>query len=72
MAQFKAMNADVEVNGQTVISILEGMQTMRETGFSILRQCGIENPQEGEWYSQQSWLDAFKKIFEKCVYTVRW
>lgn len=62
--QFVAHNSKVEVNGQTVLSVLGGMRTMRSLGLSILRDSGIVDPQPGEWYLQQDWLNAFKKIAE--------
>ncbi len=64
MAQFKAFAADVEVNGETVLSIVEGMGNSKEMALSILAKHGIANPQPGQWYAQQSWLDAFKTIAE--------
>ena len=30
----------------------------------MLSKYGISNPEAGQWYKQQSWLDAFKEIAE--------
>ena len=65
MAQFKAFNAGVEVNGETVLSIVAGMGIFKENALQILSENGISNPQPGMWYSQQAWLNAFKTIAEK-------
>lgn len=62
MAQFIAFEKGVEVNGQTIIAMIEGMEHSREKAIEILDNYGIKNPQKDEWYSQQSWLNAFKKI----------
>jgi hypothetical protein len=62
MAQFKAFSPNVEVNGETVTSIIDGMGAMKTMAASILEGVGIKNPKPGQWYKQQSWLDAFKKI----------
>jgi len=62
MAQFKAFSANVEVNGETVLSVVDGMGAMKHMVTSILEEAGIRNPKPGQWYKQQSWLDAFKKI----------
>ncbi len=62
MAQFKAFENNAEVNGQTVLSIVDGMGTYRETALAILKENGIDSPRKDRWYSQQSWLNAFKKI----------
>ncbi len=64
MAQFTALSHDVEVNGQTVLSIVAGMDTFREIALEILESKGISCPKENDWYLQQSWLDAFKEIAE--------
>lgn len=62
MALFKAFNPKVEVNGQTVLAIVAGMGAFRDTALNILAQCGLPDPQPGQWYLQQAWLDAFKQI----------
>ena len=64
MAQFEAFDKAVEVNGQTVLSVVEGMEHFKDKAIKILAQNGIHNPKAGEWYCQQSWLDAFKDIAE--------
>jgi hypothetical protein len=64
MAQFKAFSDGVEVNGETVLSIVDGMGAMRYMAMQILKQAGIDDPKPGQWYRQQAWLDSFKKISE--------
>ncbi len=64
MAQFKAFAPQVEVNGQTVLAVLNGMGPVQDLGHKILAQHGIKNPLPGLWYSQQAWLDAFRTIAE--------
>jgi len=63
MAQFVAINEKVEVNKQTVLSIVNSMTTGRERRLKILLNNGI-NPEEKEWFNQQNWLNAFKAISE--------
>ena len=65
MAQFRAFNKNVEVNGQTVLSVVEGMGAFRSQAFRILKDHGIDTPVPDKWYSQQAWLDAFKEINDK-------
>jgi hypothetical protein len=62
MAQFVAFNPKVEVNGETVLSIVDGMGAFKERAYKFLADNGIQNPEPGKWYPQQSWLDAFKAI----------
>ena len=62
MAQFKAHSANVEVNGETVLSIVDGIGTMKTMAMGILEQNGIKDPKPGQWFKQQAWLNAFKQI----------
>ena len=62
MAQFKAFSSGVEVNGETVLSIVDGMGAFRNKALAILKKNGIEDPKPGQWYLQQAWLDSFKEI----------
>ena len=64
MAQFKAMAPDVEVNGETVLSVVDGVGAFKSAAHRILSNNGIADPQPGQWYPQQSWLSAFKEIAE--------
>ena len=65
MAQFKAFAPKVEVNGETVLSVVEGMGAFKEVGRKILAEHGLQNAQAGQWYPQQAWLDAFQAIATK-------
>lgn len=65
MAQFKAMADGVEVNGETVLAIVDGMGRFNRRAAQVLASHGIEDPQPGQWYSQQRWLDAFQFIAEE-------
>jgi hypothetical protein len=65
MAQFQAFAEGVEVNGETVLSVLNGMLGSREIARGILAKHGIADPQPGQWYPQQAWLDAFKDIADQ-------
>lgn len=64
MAQFTAFAEGVEVNGETVLSVVNGMGPYKSMGLKILAAHGIKDPKPGEWYSQQAWLDSFKQISE--------
>ncbi len=65
MTQFVARNLNVEVNGETVLSVVSGMELFSNNALSILKRNHIENPEAGKWYKQQDWLNAFKEISEK-------
>jgi len=62
MAQFVAFDPKVEVNGETVLSVVEGMGAFRDRAYKFLEDNGIVRPEPGKWYSQQAWLNAFKAI----------
>jgi hypothetical protein len=61
MAQFVSFNPDTEVEGGTVLAFLNSMKRGQETRQAILAKHNII-AQEGQWYSQQAWLDAFKEV----------
>jgi len=65
MKTFVASSPKVEVNGETIHSVIDGMGVFKTTAIKILSDNGIVNLKSGEWYSQQSWLNAFKTIAEK-------
>ena len=62
MAQFQAFSPQVMVNGQTVLAVISGMGAFKDTAAQILQRNGIPNPDPNGWYSQQSWLNAFREI----------
>ncbi len=64
MTQFKAFDPNVQVNGQIVLAVVDGMW-FKETALRILGKHGIEHPQPGTFYPEQDCLDAFKEIYEK-------
>jgi hypothetical protein len=65
MEQFKSLMPGIEVNGETVLSVVNGMGMFRDLGIDHLKRVGIADPTAGAWYSQQAWLDAFKDISDK-------
>ena len=65
MAQFQALSSNVMVNGQTVLSVVNGMGSFKQTALDILSRHGIKAPQPNQWYPQQAWLDAFQEINQK-------
>ena len=65
MKTFVASSPSVEVNGETIYSIIDGMGVFKSTAIKILGDNGIVDPKPGQWYKQQSWLDAFKSISDK-------
>lgn len=65
MAQFEAFSPKIEVNGDTILSIVTGMDIFKQKAFEILSRNGIEYPKHGFWYSQQACLNALKIIFER-------
>lgn len=66
MTQYDAFERGVEVNGKTVLSVVEGVPSaFEEKALRILAENGIENPDPESWYPQQAWLDAFAEIDER-------
>lgn len=66
MTAYEALNPEVEVNGQTIRSVVEAFPpALQGRGEEILARNGIEDPEAGEWYPQQAWLDAFTELHER-------
>jgi hypothetical protein len=64
MAQFVALSPDVEVKGESVYALVDGLGTFQSIAWQILAESGIVDPQPGCWYPQQQFLGAFAKISE--------
>jgi hypothetical protein len=64
MAQYVALNKQVEVNGSTVLSVVAGSLD-QEAGWKALAEEGIQEVKPEGWYNQQQWLNAFKRLEEK-------
>jgi len=62
MAQYVTFNKNVEVNGRTILSVLDGMKGFESTAENFLTENGITNIDPDGWYSQQDWLIAFQQI----------
>lgn len=65
MRQYTALDKEIEVNGETILSVVEGMKFSRWLAQKVLNENGIGEPKAGQWYLQQKWLDSFKIIGDK-------
>lgn len=64
---FKSFDPGIEVNGQTVFSIVDGLGEFKTLAKRVLLDSGIGTEENGElkmdlnaWYPQDSWLHAFE------------
>lgn len=62
MAEFVAFDPRVEVNGEAILSVVDGA-TMKGIAIAILARHGITEPRPGTWHSQQPWLNSFREIY---------
>lgn len=62
MATFIAFDPKVEVNGRTILSVIEAMPEGREIRAEILAHHGLYPLEADGWYSQQKWLNAYKEV----------
>ena len=65
MKKFEASSASVMVNGETILAFVKAVPSSVGSRLETLKKYGIDNPQPGKFYSQQSWLNAFKEVAEK-------
>ena len=64
MAQFVAIDPKAEITGDAILPVVEGMGVFRQKALEILANHQVVNPRAGQWYRQQSYLDALKIIAE--------
>ena len=65
MVTYEPLDSDVEVNGQTVLSVVHAFpESLQERGKRILANHGIEDPRMETWYPQEAWLAAFSELSE--------
>jgi hypothetical protein len=64
MSQFQALEQGIEVNGQTILSVVKGASVFESTARKILAKYGLEKAKDlpDAWYPQQAWLDTFHEI----------
>jgi hypothetical protein len=62
LTQFVAITEGAEVNGETILSVVDGMGSLKAKAIEILETHGIKDPKPGQWYLQQAWLDSFRSI----------
>lgn len=76
MAEYEPIDEGVQVNGRTVLTIVEAMadlnESFREEALEILADNGIEDPEPGQWYSQEDWLEAFREIDDRLGRMTLW
>jgi len=65
MAQFKAFDPKVEVVGQGILVLIEGVGEFRPTALQILAEHGIRDVQANQWYPLQAYLDAYRQVAER-------
>ena len=71
--QFKPFEPGIEVNGQTVYTIVDGFRLFRRLASAVLDQEGIGRMRsDGDlildragWYPQRAWLRAFARIADE-------
>ncbi|MFX0072390.1 MAG: hypothetical protein ACFFAO_14995 [Candidatus Hermodarchaeota archaeon] len=65
MAVFKTYSTGVEVNGESILAVVEGLGAFKKTAYQILGENGIKDPEPGKWFNLQNYLNAFQVISQK-------
>lgn len=70
MGQYDAFDESVEVNGRTIVSVVDDAlarfsEDYRARAHDALAQNSIEDPTPDEWYSQQAWLNTIEVIADE-------
>ena len=69
MAEYEAFDQNVQVHGQTILTVVDDAlarfsDDYRARAHAALAEEGIETPASDEWYPQQAWLNTFERISE--------
>jgi hypothetical protein len=48
LAQFRVLTKGVEVNGETVLSVVDGLDSFKSNAFGFLSKNGISQPEAGK------------------------
>ncbi len=66
MAQFECFAEGIEVNGQTIWSVIRGAGVFQNTARKFLAENGLPDVKDSgdAWYPQQAWLDTFRALKE--------
>ena len=65
MSVFESYASGVQVNGESIMAVVEGMGAFQNRAFDILANHHIDNPSPGNWYDLQSYLNAFRTISDE-------
>jgi len=65
MAQYVSFAPNIQVNGQTILSIVNAVAAYKDTMQEFLAKHGLKDIALEGWYSQQTWLDTFRDIGEQ-------
>jgi len=57
--KYKAINANVKVNGQAILDVLNVSGSLKDITMSILAENGMVSLDSKEWYPQQKLLNVF-------------
>jgi len=70
MVPYEAFDGNVEINGRTVLTVVEEAlgkfsETYRDRALAALAEEGIDDPAPEQWYPQQAWLNAFETVADE-------
>ncbi len=68
MPRYEALDEGVDINGQTILAMIDGVSRFsdeyRDAVRDALAENGVVDPVPDEWYPQQAWLNAFGVLAE--------
>ena len=59
------ISPSVEVSGRVVLALVHVMGAFRSLSLDILKENGIESPEDGNWYSLASFLNSFDTMMQR-------
>lgn len=59
------ISPSIEVSGRVVLALVHVMGAFRSLSLDILKEHEIENPEDGQWYPLQNFLDSFGTMMRR-------
>lgn len=72
MAQFIAFDKNIEVNGQTILAVVDALDKAKakDIALEVLEENNLFDIEPDKWYKQEYWLNTFKTISEEMGETI--
>ena len=65
MHAFEETPSELEISGNRILTIAEGLGAFKRLAMKILEKNGLTEIARDKWYKQKDWLKSLREIYEK-------